>query len=436
METRKTVYLVDGARTPFLRSKNEPGPFSASDLAVEASRALLLRQPFRASDIDEVITGCVSPSPQETNISRVVSLRLGCGNNVPAWTVQRNCASSLQAVDSAIKDIQLGRAHLVLAIGTEAMSHTPLLFNQDMTKWLSKQMTSKSIKGKLKNLLKFRLGHIKPEIALMEGLTDYTVGMNMGETAEELSKRFEVTREDMDEFAQSSQMRAAFAKDSEYFTEIVPIIDRDGKYYDHDTGIRDDSSPLALAQLKPVFDRKYGSVTAGNSSQVTDGAVALFLADEETVEKYDLKPLAKIVDVEWSGVDPRIMGVGPVHASVPLMQRHQLALHDIDFWEINEAFAGQVLACLKALDDPEYCKEELGLESPIGEIDQDTLNVYGGAIALGHPVGASGARLVLQLATILQHKKAKRGIASLCIGGGQGGAVLIESMSGENDGNE
>lgn len=425
----ETVYIVDGARTPYIKARSRLGPFTASDLAVASARALLLRQPISECDIDEVITGCTMPSPDEANISRVIALRLGCGDHVPAYTVMRNCASGMQAIDNGIQSIREGKSDLVLANGVDAMSHAPLMFNHHMANWLGQWMAAKSLAARGRLLLKFRPNFFVPVIALLRGLTDHTVGLNMGQTAENLAHQFNISRRQMDQFAVQSHQRLQAAYDNGYMSEVVPVFDKRGNVYDKDDGIRLDSSVEKLAKLRPFFDKKYGSVTAANSSQITDGACSILLASEAAVKKHKLKVRGKISDTEWAALNPAIMGLGPVHAAVPLIERNQLKAKDIDFWEINEAFAAQVLACLAAFDDADYCKTHLGLSKAFGQIDPETLNVDGGAIACGHPVGSSGARIVLHLLTVLERNKAKRGIASICIGGGQGGAMLIERTS-------
>ena len=422
-----SVYIIDGARTPFLKARNAPGPFAASDLATAAGTALLVRQKFAPDELDEVLLGCASPSPDEVNIGRVVALRMGCGPKVPGWTVMRNCASGMQALDSAIANIRLGRSGLVLAGGVDALSRAPLLFSDAMVRWLSGWYAAKSIAQKAAVLRRFRPGYLAPVIGIMKGLTDPVVGQMMGQTAENLVHRFGISRVEMDEYAVHSHRRLAAAQDAGFLDEIVPLIDRDGTLYKDDDGVRRDSSVDSLAKLKPFFDRKYGRVTAGNSSQVTDGAAWLILASEEVVRKRGLTPLARIVDSEWAALDPAQMGLGPVHAATPLLARHGLGLNDVDAWEINEAFAAQVIACVRAWEDADYCRDELGLDAPLGRLDGDRLNVDGGAIALGHPVGASGARIVLHLAQRLRRDRLKRGLASICIGGGQGGAMLVEA---------
>ena len=433
----KAIYVVDGARTPFLKARNKPGPFAASDLATTAGRAVLNRAPFEPNELDEVILGCASPSVDEVNIGRVVALRMGCGQKVPGWTVMRNCASGMQALDSAIANIQVGRANLVLAGGVDALSRAPLLFSDAMTLWFSSFFAAKTAGQKVAALAKFRLGYLAPVIGIMKGLTDPNVGLIMGQTAENLAHRFGITRAQMDEFAARSHALVVRAQEEGRFLsgeadglapEITPVYDRAGTLYKDDDGVRKDSTVENLAKLKPFFDRKYGTVTAGNSSQVTDGAAWLLLATEEAVKRHGLEPVGRIVDSQWAALDPAQMGLGPVHAATPILQRHGLGLNDLDAWEINEAFAAQVLGCIEAWKSDAYCREQLGLDRALGALDMEKLNVDGGAIALGHPVGASGARIVLHLLHVLKRNQGKRGIATICIGGGQGGAMLVEAL--------
>lgn len=425
----RPVYIVDGNRSPFLKATGKYGVFSASDLAVQIAKPLLARQPFSAEDLGEVIVGCVGPGADETNIARVIALRAGCGNQMPAYTVQRNCASGLQALDCAFKAIQLGRHEMVLAGGTEAMSRAPILFSKKMVNWLGGYFSAKTFLSKLSQSAKFRPDFLKPVFSLMCGLTDPVCGLSMGQTAENLAYLLDITRAEMDAYALQSQQRASFATAQGYYAdETETLYDEQGQFYDKDTGIRENTSLEALAKLKPVFDKKYGHITAGNSSQITDGACLLLLASESAVEKYRLKPLGKIVDVQWAALDPAIMGIGPLYSSTQLLKHQNLAFSDIDYWEINEAFAVQILACIKIWKEKTLCQEYLQLDEALGEINLDRLNVDGGAIALGHPVGASGARLPLHLLKVLERKRAKRGVATLCIGGGQGGSILLERV--------
>ncbi len=422
----RDVYIVDGARTPFIKAKGKPGPFHAADLAVAAARPLLLRQPFEPRDLDEVILGCVMPGPDEANIARVAALRLGCDKAVPAWTVQRNCASGLQALDSAYRNISLGRSELVLAGGVESMSHAPVLLSEAMVGWLGDWRGAKGLWPRLRQLGRLRPAYLAPVIGLLRGLTDPVVGLSMGQTAENLAYRFHIDRAAMDAYAAESQRRLAAAQDEARLVEIEAMYDNHGHLYEIDDGVRRDTDTAKLAKLKPAFDRKFGAVTAGNSAQITDGAAWLVLASESAVERHQLPVLGRITDSEWAGVEPAQMGLGPVHAMTPLLGRHRLKIDEVDYWEINEAFAVQVLACLAAWQDEAYCRDELGLKEAVGVLDQTRLNVDGGGIGIGHPVGASGARIVLHLIHVLVRNNARRGVASLCIGGGQGGAMLVE----------
>jgi acetyl-CoA C-acetyltransferase len=426
------VYVIDGARSPFLKSKNRPGPFAASDLAVQAGRALLVRQKFTPQDLDEVILGCAAPSVDEVNIGRVAALRMGCGEKVPGWTVMRNCASGMQALDSGVNNILAGRSQLVLAGGVDALSRAPLLYNDKVVDWFSDMAAAKS--GGQRAALFARMPFkqfLAPVIGIMKGLTDPMVGLLMGQTAENLAHRFGITREQMDAYSVRSHQRVARAQDEGPLKpgggEVEALFDAKGNAYALDDGVRRDASMEGLAKLKPFFDRKYGNITPGNSSQITDGAAWLILASEEAVRRHDLSPIGRIVDSQWAGLDPAQMGLGPVHAATPILKRHGLGLADLDYWEINEAFAAQVLGCLAAWRDEKYCREQLGLERAMGEIDDERLNVDGGAVAVGHPVGASGARIVLHMLKLLKRKNAKRGMASICIGGGLGGAMLLEA---------
>ncbi|MBC8212494.1 MAG: acetyl-CoA C-acetyltransferase [Gammaproteobacteria bacterium] len=422
----RPVYIIDGCRTPFLKARGKPGPFKHTDLAINASRALLQKMPFEADAFDEVIFGAAMPGSDEANISRIVALRLGCGDKVPAYTVHRNCASGMQSLDNAALSIADGRSDLILAGGIEAMSRAPLLLHDNMVNWLANWWGARSLSAKIKVLWQLRPAYFAPVIALLNGLKDPVVGLSMGQTAEKIAYRFGITREMMDRYAVQSHQRLLLAQKNHELPEIVPIFDQKGNLYDLDEGVRADSSIEKLGKLKPAFDKPFGTVTPGNSSQITDGAASLVLASAEAVEKHNLPVLARLVTTHWAGLAPDEMGLGPAHAIAPLLRSRRLKAESIDYWEINEAFAAQVLAVVEALKDKKYCIEHLGIRSAIGEIPMDRLNIHGGGISLGHPVGASGARIVLHLAKILQAKSAKRGIASLCIGGGQGGAMLIE----------
>lgn len=425
----RDVYIVDGARTPFLKARGGPGPFTPVDLAVQCGRPLLLRQSFAPTDFDQVILGCVNVVADEMNPARVAALRLGMGSEMVAFTVQINCGSGMQSIDTAYRYIRDGGSDMILAGGAEALSHAPLVYRREAVEWFGALAGSKSLGERLKLFTKLRPSMFKPVIGLERGLTDPITSLNMGQTAEVLAHLFNISREQADEYAVQSQLRLAKAQEEGYLDdEVLPAFSPNGDVYETDDGVRPNSSTDKLAKLKPVFEKPYGKVTPGNSSQITDGASWVILASEDAVKKHNLKPRAKLTDSNWAGLDPKIMGLGPVMSSTPLLQKHKLGLKDIDLWEINEAFAAQVLACLAAWQDEEFCKEVLGLSKPLGKINRDQLNIDGGAISLGHPVGTSGNRIVLHLVNALHRTGGKRGIATECIGGGLGGAMLVERV--------
>jgi acetyl-CoA C-acetyltransferase len=342
----------------------------------------------------------------------------------------------MQSVDSASANMLSERSHLVLAGGVDALSRVPLLFSEAMVNWLARWSAAKSFGQRAALLTRFRPAFLAPVIGIMRGLTDPISGLLMGQTAENVAHRFSITREQMDAYAARSHSRVLNAQKSGYLNiahdglhaEIAPLFDGKGRLYKDDDGVRTDSTPENLARLRPFFDRTYGSVTAGNSSQITDGGVWLLMADEEGVRRHGLTPIGRIIDAHWSGLDPAQMGLGPVHAATPLLKRHGLGLNDLDLWEINEAFAAQVLGCLEAWKSDAYCREMLGLDGAMGELDMERLNIDGGAIAMGHPVGASGTRIVLHLLHALKRTGGRRGMAAICIGGGLGGAMLLEAL--------
>ncbi|MFD0859584.1 acetyl-CoA C-acetyltransferase [Roseovarius aquimarinus] len=429
MTQAQRVFLVDGARTPFLKARGTPGPFTPVDLAVQCGRPLLARQPFAREAFDLCILGCVNVMADEMNPARVAALRLGLGERMVAFTMQINCGSGMQSIDTAYRYIRDGSHDMILAGGAESLSHTPLILRQSAAKWMGRMAGARSTVDKLKLLGDVRPNFFKPVIGLERGLTDPITDLGMGQTAEILAHRFGITREMADEYAMQSHHRLAAAqKDGTFDNEVMPAFGTDGRVYDHDDGVRPDSDMEGLSKPKPVFEKPYGKVTAGNSSQITDGASWVIVASQKAVDAHGLEPLAEITDSEWAGLDPSVMGLGPVMSSSPITQRHNLGVDDIDLWELNEAFAAQVLSCVAAWDHEEFCREVLGYDGAFGRIDRDRLNVHGGAISLGHPVGTSGNRIVLHLANAMKKRGAKRGIATECIGGGLGGAMMLEAV--------
>jgi acetyl-CoA C-acetyltransferase len=425
----RAVYIVDGSRTPFLKARSGPGPFTPVDLAVQCGRPLLARQPFAPDAFDQVILGCVNVIADEMNPARVAALRLGMGERMVAFTMQINCGSGMQSIDTAYRYIREGHSDLILAGGAEALSHAPLVWPQQGVRWFAGLATAKTLLAKVAAALKVRPSYFKPIIGLERGLTDPITDLNMGQTAEKVGHLFGITRAQSDAYAAESHRRLAKAQGEGWLKgEIETAFARDGKFYDHDDGVRPDSTAALLAKLRPVFERPWGQVTAGNSSQITDGASWVILASEDAVARHGLAPKAVILDSQWSALDPSIMGLGPVLSATALLKRNNLALQDVETWELNEAFATQVLGCLAAWQDDRFCREVLGLDGAAGAIDHARLNVDGGAISLGHPVGTSGNRIVLHLVNAMKRLGTRRGIATECIGGGLGGAMLIEAV--------
>ena len=429
-DSAQAVYLVDGARTPFLKAASKPGPFTPVDLAVQCGRPLLLRQPFPATAFDRVILGCVNVIAEEMNPARVAALRLGMGKAMPAFTVQINCGSGMLSIDQGFQAIREGSADLILAGGAEALSHSPLYFRPAAAAWFGELSGARGPVARLKQFARVKPSYFSPVIGLLKGLTDPVVQLNMGQTAELLGHLFGISRQEADEYAANSHRRLARAQEKGLLDgEVVPAFTSSGELYDADNGVRPDTTAAKLAGLKPVFERPWGNVTAGNSSQITDGASWVVLASPAAVEKHGLQPLARIVDSQWSALDPSVMGLGPVLSITEILKRNNDGvLQGIDLWEINEAFAAQVLACLQAWESEAFCREVLGMASAMGRVPLDQLNIHGGAISLGHPVGTSGNRIVLHLARSLKQAGAARGIASQCVGGGQGGAMLLEAV--------
>jgi acetyl-CoA acetyltransferase family protein len=426
MATSPSVWILGGIRTPFVKAGGALRDTPVYDLGRVAVTELLSRHGVDPATLDEVVLGNCAQPPEAANVSRITALRAGVPQSVPAVTVHRNCASGMEAAAMAHQRIAAGTARLVLAGGMESMSQIPLLYSVEYGAWLERVVRARSPLAKVAGLLAFRPHMLRPRIALLEGLTDLSCGLNMGQTAEVLAREFRIRRERQDEFALVSHQRAVAARER-LREEIVPLFPPPAfEVVRDDIGPRENQTLEALARLKPYFDRRNGTVTVGNSCQVTDGAVALLIGDEETARRWPTPPLGRIVAYAFAGLAPERMGLGPVFAAARALERAGIGLEDCELFEINEAFAAQVLACLEAMRSSAFARAELGRERALGEIPLGRLNVNGGAIALGHPVGASGARLLLTLLTELRRRGLRRGLAALCVGGGQGAAFVLE----------
>lgn len=422
----KRIAIVSGIRTPFCKAGGVLKDLQADDLGAFAVRELVARAPFDPNLIDEVIIGNVMQPSHATNIARVIAVKAGLPVHIPAFTVNRNCASGLEAITSAANRIMLGQASIILAGGVESMSNFPILFSSSMRDFLQSINKAKSWKDRLRIFATLRPSFFKPHVP---EISDPLCGLSMGQTAELITRDYRVTRQEQDKFAMESQQKASKATETGRFKEeIVPIaVPPDYKKMQQvDDGPRANQSLEALQKLKPVFEPLTGAVTAGNSSQMTDGAVMLFVMSEEKAKELGLTPLGYLTGYAEAGLDPSRMGLGPAYAVTKLLDKENISLDQIDLIEINEAFAGQVLAVIKALASEEFAKKAFNKDKPVGLIDQSKLNVNGGAVALGHPLGASGARLVYTLLLELKKQGKKRGLATMCIGGGQGQACLLE----------
>jgi acetyl-CoA acetyltransferase family protein len=423
------VAVVAGARTPFTKAGTVQKRVPAHELGRIALREAVERAGLTPGDLDEVIFGNIAQPAEATNIARVIALRAGCPADTPAYTVNRNCGSALQALADGVLRIRAGLSSLVAVGGTESMSRLPLLFPESAAGKFEKLMRGKTPIDRARAMAAFRPADLKPVVGLLVGLTDNPSGLNMGETAEVLAREFRISREAQDDFALRSHRLASLAqKEGRFAPEItpVPVPPRYETLATEDVGIRHDQSMEALARLRPVFDRRFGTVTAGNSSQITDGAAALVLAAEQTVKELSLPVLGWVRSVAFAALEARRMGLGPVFAAPRALRDAGIDLREVGLIEMNEAFAAQVLANEIAFGSPTFAERELGRMRAVGEIDRDRLNVNGGAIALGHPVGATGARLVLTLLHEMARRDVTLGLATLCIGGGQGAAVVVE----------
>ena len=420
------IAIVDGIRTPFCKMGTAFNDLSAVELGRIAARELIERTALDVRHIDEVIFGCVAQPADAANIARVIALLSGVPKTTPAFTVHRNCASGIEAVVNAALKIQTGEGRCILAGGTESMSNIPFYYSKEAQEIFMEASRTKTTLAKLQAFLKFRPKHFTPRIGLQMGLSDPVCGLNMGQTAEVLVKEFGLTRREQDDFALISHQRAIAGR-ALLREEIVPVIP--GPAYSQavqdDNGPRQGQTPEALAKLKPFFERVTGTVTAGNSSQVTDGACAVLVMGESRAKDLGYQPLGYIRSFAFAGVEPQRMGIGPAHAIPRVLKKAGLKMSDIQAFEINEAFAAQVLACVKALASEQFAKE-FGYEGYTGAIDPAKLNLNGGAIALGHPVGTTGARLIVTMLKNLKRNNLNLGLVSLCVGGGQGAAVVLE----------
>jgi len=392
----KSVYLAGAVRTPIGRFGGSLQSWTAADLGTAVARETLRRANVRPDQVDDSIWGCARQAGGGPNVGRQITFRAGVPDRVPAFTVNQACGSGLRAIILAAQQVMLGRANIVLAGGTESMSRVP--YFAEGARWGTRMGHAELVDGMYR-----------------DGFNDPLSGLIMGETAEVLARHYEISRDEQDEYALCSQHRATAAVAAGRFQdEVLPLELKDRKgnvtAFTTDEHIRANTMIEDLRKLKPVFS-KDGSVTAGNSSGITDGAAAITVMSEAALKASGTEPLARIVDYEIVGVPPEVMGIGPVPAVRALLERQELSLEDIDLIELNEAFAAQVIACDRDL-----------------QFDQERLNPNGGAIALGHPIGCTGVRITTTLLHEMKKREARRGLATLCVSGGMGIALLVERV--------
>jgi acetyl-CoA C-acetyltransferase/acetyl-CoA acyltransferase len=426
---RERLAIVEGLRTPFCRASSEMSDIAPDDLAAVVVKELLAKTEIDLQLIDELIIGNVGQPSNACNIARVIALKAGLPEDLIAYTVHRNCASGMQSITTGYEKMLAGNGDIVIAGGTESMSQYPLKFGSKMTKLFADLMKAKTAPQKLSILSQFRPAYLKPIISIVEGLTDPVCGLNMGQTAEVLAREFSITRAEQDNYALNSHLKAASAQKAGFFEdEIHPILlpPHYNKVQQLDNSIRADQSLEKLAKLKPFFDRAAGTITVANACPITDGAGAVLIMLESKAKALGYQPLGYLRDYAYAGLAPNRMGLGPVYATSKLLDQSGMSISDFDLIELNEAFAAQVIANQRAFASDSFSQTYLNKAQAIGAIDPDKLNINGGAIALGHPVGATGTRLVITMLKALRATKQHCGLVTLCIGGGQGAALALE----------
>ncbi len=429
LASSERMAIIDGTRTPIAKAGGKFKKIQAENLGAHVVQELALRVGLEYDRYDEIIIGNVSQPGHAANIARVIALKAGFSESIPAFTVHRNCASGMESITTATDKILSGRGDIYMCGGVESMSNIPLLVSPAMSALFEALFKAKSLGGRLKALAAFRPSYLKPVIGLMQGLTDPVSGLIMGSTAEILAQDFGISREEQDWFAVKSHQKAETAQKNGIFAqEITPLVYDPAKalVMTDDDGIRHGQSIDKLEKLRPFFDPKNGTVTAGNSSQISDAAAAVVLMSESRAKELGLEPLGYLKAYAYEGLDPKRMGMGPIYATAKLLKETGMSMKDIDLIEMNEAFAVQVLANLRAFDSAAYAKAHLGQSKAVGAIDETILNVNGGAVALGHPVGMTGTRLVLHTLKELRRRNKQTGLATLCIGGGQGASMILE----------
>ena len=422
------IAIIKGCRTPFAKAGTHFRRLSAVDLGRIAVTELLHRAEMRPAEIEQVVFGSVLPSPKAVNVAREISIRSGIAASAPACTVNRACASANEALIRAAESILLGHCTVAVVGGTESLSDAPMLFSRELRDALQKANRAKNSKDKLKAFAGLKLRHLRPDVP---AIAEPTTGLTMGESAEKMAKENGITREDQDAVALRSHARAWQAEQEGHLASQLARVylpPAFSEWIDRDTGVRSNASADALAGLQPVFDRRYGSVTAGNSSPLSDGASALLIMSEEKAKALGYSPLGYLRSYAVAALSPADqLLMGPVYAIPKALQRAGVAFQDIGLFEMHEAFAAQLLSNIGAMASTRFAREVLGLKVAIGEVDMESLNVCGGSIAIGHPFGATGGRLVMTLLEEMRRRNKSLGVVTVCAAGGMGVAMVFEA---------
>jgi acetyl-CoA acetyltransferase family protein len=426
MPRGERVFVVEGCRTPFLRSGTDFVDLNTYDLGRAAVSGLLHRTRIDPAAIDLLVMGTVIQNPDTTNLGREVVLGCGLPKECPAYTVTVACVSSLQSVLDGVRAIACGDADVVIAAGAETLSDAPIRFRRPVRKRLMAAQKSRGVVGTLRLLRGLKPADLTPEHL---AIAEFTTGESMGENGERLAKRLGISREDQDAYALASHQRAARATEQGLLArQIVPVpVAPSFAPVTHDNGIRGDSTPEKLASLRPVFDRRFGTLTAGNSSFLSDGASAVLLMSERKVSELGYEPLAAVISSAVVALDPwEELLLGPALATPRALGLAGLRLDQVGVVELHEAFAAQVLAVLQLLEDDEFARTRLDRNAAVGRLDRDRLNAWGGSLSVGHPFGATGARLMVTCGHRMQHEKARYGLVAACAAGAIGHAVVLE----------
>ena len=421
------VAIVAGARTPFVKAGTVFRDMDVVDLSGVAASALLARSGVDPAEVDLSVFGVVIPALHAPNLGREVVFRTSLPATTVGTTVNLACASANRAITFGVEAILEGEADVVLAGGAESLSNVPIRFSDEASHVFMGLSKAKTLPAKARMLARLRPQDLAP---VAPAIAEYTTGMTMGESAEKMAKENDVSRRAQDEVALMSHQRAAAAHaEGRFADQVVATFPPPGhdEAVTFDNGVRSDSSMAALAQLKPVFDRRYGTLTAGNSSPLTDGAAAVLLMSEEKAKALGHEPLGYVRSFAFTGVNPgHQLLQGPAYAAPVALARAGLTLADVDLVEMHEAFAAQLLSNLKAFASQKFAREELGRDEPVGEVDFDKINVNGGSIAIGHPFGATGARVTMQLLHELRRRDLSLGLITVCAAGGTGVSMVVE----------